>query len=269
MITTLQAVFDLMDSHPSLRSRTSSDLISQLPEDLKHRILERLDTREAAKTALLSTQWNNVWLRHGRLAFTDEVLLGEGEGVRCSKMITNALLLRPGPVKKFTLDTSQWEPAMQQSDLDLWCRCLSKNGIEHLNLTLDAHVMADNYTLPVCIIICPTIKQLKLESIDMCLPVNTRPGSMFSGVTSLEFTYVVFRRDDNLTVIHSIPYLEVLVFRECDGIDMFVINAPRLKYLSFFDAEFVAEWEWFELHFRVINTLCYGAYAFLVRIMSS
>ncbi|CAH9132560.1 unnamed protein product [Cuscuta epithymum] len=270
MLTTLQAVFDLMDSHPSLRSRTAIDLISELPEDVKHKILECLDTREAAKTALLSTQWNNVWLRHGRLVFDHDVLLGEGEGVRCSKMITNALLLRPGPVKKFTLDTAQWEPALQQSDLDLWCRSLSKNGIEHLNLTIEAHNdIGDKYTLPVCIVFCPTIKQLQLDSIDICLPVNTRPGSMFSGVTSLEFTYVDFHRDDSLTVIPRIPHLEVLVFWNCDGIDMFVINAPRLKYLSFIDAQFVAEWEWFELHFRVIKTLCFGAYTFLVRIMPS
>ncbi|CAH9112740.1 unnamed protein product [Cuscuta europaea] len=245
------------------------DLISQLPEDVKHRILECLDTREAAKAALLSTQWNDVWLRHGRLVFSDEVLLGECEGVRCSKMITNALLLRPGPVKKFTLDTSLWEPAMQQSDLDLWCRSLTKNGIEHLNLTIDAQDMGDKYTLPVCIISCPTIKQLQLDSIDICLPGNPRPGSMFSGVTSLKFTFVEFYRHDSLTVIPHIPYLEVLVFWDCHGIDTFVINAPRLKYLSFNDARFVAEWEWIELHFRVIKTLIFGAYTFLVRIMPS
>nr|GLL33727.1 F-box/FBD/LRR-repeat protein At1g13570-like [Ipomoea trifida]GMD69364.1 F-box/FBD/LRR-repeat protein At1g13570-like [Ipomoea batatas] len=45
------------------------DLISELPAEVKERILECLPTREAARTALLSTHWNNVWLRHGRLVF--------------------------------------------------------------------------------------------------------------------------------------------------------------------------------------------------------
>ncbi|CAH9082564.1 unnamed protein product [Cuscuta epithymum] len=253
-----------MVSHPSLRSRTSSDLVSQLPEDIKHKILECLDTREAAKTALLSTQWNEVWLRHGRLVFSDEGLLGEGKGVRCSRMITNALFLRPRPVRKFTLDTSQWRPAMKQSDLDLWCRFLSKNGIEQLNLNIAAeNDMGNMYKLPVCIIFCPTIKQLQLEYMDISLPVNIRQGSMFYGVTSLEFSCVDFYRDDSLTVIPRIPYLEVLVFWDCDGIDKFVIDAPRLKYLSFTYAQFVAEWKWFELHFRVIKTLRFGAFTFL------
>ncbi|VFQ95339.1 unnamed protein product [Cuscuta campestris] len=42
------------------------DRISQLPDDLKDRILECLDTREAARTALLSTHWNGG---QGRLVF--------------------------------------------------------------------------------------------------------------------------------------------------------------------------------------------------------
>ncbi|CAH9112743.1 unnamed protein product [Cuscuta europaea] len=250
----------------TLRSRTTSDLISELPEDVKHRILECLDTREAAKTSILSTQWNDVWLRHGQLFF-DKVLLGEGEGVKCSKMITNALILRSGPVKKFTLDTSKWEPALQQCDLDLWCRFLSRNGIEQLNLFVDALTnTGDKYTLPVCIISCPTIKKLQLYFIDIRLPDNPRPGSMFSGVTSLEFNCVEFYRDNSPTVIHLLAHLEVLVFLDCHYIDNFLISAPSLNYLNFIDTQIVAEWKWFELHFRVIKTLCFCAYTFLYNI---
>ncbi|CAH9082569.1 unnamed protein product [Cuscuta epithymum] len=247
-----------MARHPPTRRRTAPDLISQLPEDVKHRILECLDAREAAKTALLSTLWNEVWLRHGRLVF-DWDSLAEGRGLKRSKMIYSALLLRSAPVKIFTLYIVHWEPSLQQSDLDLWCGFLSRNGIEQLSL--DVHItQGDNRTLPVCIIYCPTIKQLVLNGVDFCLPVNHRPGSIFSGVTSLMFYHLNFDRgDDSPTVIHLIPYLEVLVFLDCHCIDSFVINAPRLKNLTFIDYKNVSEWKWFELHFFVIKTLCFSA----------
>nr|GMD08024.1 F-box/FBD/LRR-repeat protein At1g13570-like [Ipomoea batatas] len=50
-------------------SDAERDLISELPVYLKERILESLPTRDAARTAFLSTHWKDVWLRHGRLAF--------------------------------------------------------------------------------------------------------------------------------------------------------------------------------------------------------
>nr|GMD25531.1 F-box/FBD/LRR-repeat protein At1g13570-like [Ipomoea batatas] len=50
----------------------SMDLISELPVEVKDRILEYLPTRDAARTALLSTHWRDVWLQHGWLAFDEE-----------------------------------------------------------------------------------------------------------------------------------------------------------------------------------------------------
>ncbi|XP_031123456.1 uncharacterized protein LOC116026141 [Ipomoea triloba] len=50
------------------------DLISELPGEVKDRILECLPTRDAARMALLSTHWNDAWLQHGRLAFDSDFL---------------------------------------------------------------------------------------------------------------------------------------------------------------------------------------------------
>ncbi|CAH9096258.1 unnamed protein product [Cuscuta epithymum] len=54
--------------HPS-KTEMDGDRISQLPADVKDLIMECLDTRDAARVAVLSTQWKDVWLRHGRLVF--------------------------------------------------------------------------------------------------------------------------------------------------------------------------------------------------------
>ncbi|XP_031121629.1 putative F-box/FBD/LRR-repeat protein At2g05300 isoform X5 [Ipomoea triloba] len=52
----------------------SRDLISELPGDVKDRILECLPTEDAARMTVLSTHWNDTWLQHGRLAFDSDFL---------------------------------------------------------------------------------------------------------------------------------------------------------------------------------------------------
>ncbi|CAH9082031.1 unnamed protein product [Cuscuta epithymum] len=243
-------------------SNTASDRISQLPEDVKHLILECLSTWEVARTALLSTQWHHVWLRLGRLVFDWE--FGEGLHDRaCSnlvKTITNVLFLRSGPVKKFRLQMS--ETTLQKPDLDLWCLFLSRNGIEKLQLSVRFYEnFIHKYTLPLCLFSCPTIKYLELEYVDFLFPVNARLGSIFSGLTSLKFKAVLF--NPNATgILLKLPNLEELVFDVCDDIHNFVVSAPKLKSLTFTDCSLVTDWKWFEVHVPVIKTLHFSAYSF-------
>nr|GMD69365.1 F-box/FBD/LRR-repeat protein At1g13570-like [Ipomoea batatas] len=141
------------------------DLISELPLELKVGILECLPIRDAARTAVLSTQWNDVWLRLGRLSFNIDLLLWHIE--RCSdksivphKIITYILLHRVEPVKKFRVYLcSSTDPTLkQQSYLDEWCLYLSTNGIEELDISYNTYIYRP-YKLPFCIVSCPTIKQ--------------------------------------------------------------------------------------------------------------
>nr|GMD29307.1 F-box/FBD/LRR-repeat protein At1g13570-like [Ipomoea batatas] len=191
-------VLDPMASYR--RSRTPSaarkDMISQLPDDVKEKILECLPTSDAARTALLSTDWKDVWLRHGRLVFDTHFFkcLRKCEGdkrVALVSIINDILLHRAGPVKKFTLHIFYPEdPKPEQSDLDRWCRYLSRNGIEELNICISGK----KYRLPSCIVSCRTIRQLKLggdrfdDSFDFDCPVNA--GCIFHSVTSLVFRNV-------------------------------------------------------------------------------
>ncbi|XP_019188349.1 PREDICTED: uncharacterized protein LOC109182652 [Ipomoea nil] len=93
--------------HIYRRSKTTSaarkDMISQLPDDVKEKILECLPTPDAARTALLSTDWKDVWLRHGRLDFNTHFFkcLRKCEGdkrVALVSTINDILLHRAGQV---------------------------------------------------------------------------------------------------------------------------------------------------------------------------
>ncbi|XP_031120821.1 F-box/FBD/LRR-repeat protein At1g13570-like [Ipomoea triloba] len=248
------------------RCHQHSRTIRELPANVKDRILECLPTRDAARTALLSKHWHNVWLGHGRLVFDSDFFqfLGKSEdddkSISFVNIIHNVLLLRTGRVKKFTLEINKAQDHMpQQSDLDLWCSFLSRNGVEELNISffgLDEHL----YKLPDCIVSCQTIKQLKLQGFLIDLPVNI--GCIFAGVTSLALENLNFKPSVygiGSSVI-SIPNLEKLAFRFCYGIESFEISAPKLETfyaISIKHAELaVVEYRCFRLHLKGIKTLC-------------
>ncbi|CAH9082025.1 unnamed protein product [Cuscuta epithymum] len=176
-------------------------------------------------------------------------------------MISNVLFLRCGPVKKFQLQTFSSECTPQKSDLDLWCLFLSRNGIEKLQLCMELDENLPEYTLPFCLISCPTIKNLELEHVDFYFPVNAGRDNIFPSLTSLIFRTVVFNPNAN-RILLTIPNLEELVFENCVDIHYFAISAPRLKSLTLTYASTFNEWQWFELHAPVIKTLHFSACTF-------
>ncbi|XP_031122586.1 putative F-box protein At3g58860 isoform X3 [Ipomoea triloba] len=153
------------------------DLISALPVEVKDRILECLPTRDAARAAVLSKSWNDVWLQHGRLAFDWDFLLTvpqcrDNYARTLVNIINNILFSRVWPVKKFTLQISYNDPWPAQSDIDRWCLFLSRNGVEELNISLDSSDDWEEYKLPFCLLSCRTIKQLIVRGPSIDLPVN-------------------------------------------------------------------------------------------------
>ncbi|XP_019188341.1 PREDICTED: F-box/FBD/LRR-repeat protein At1g13570-like [Ipomoea nil] len=102
---------------------SSRDVISELPTDVKERILARLPTRQAARTAILSTGWRDVWLGLGQIVVDSDLLQCvrrcEGDrSVAFVNMINDILLCHPGPVKKFTLCPYLSGFKLKQSDFD-------------------------------------------------------------------------------------------------------------------------------------------------------
>ncbi|CAH9088680.1 unnamed protein product [Cuscuta europaea] len=209
------------------------DRISQLPGDVKDRILEFLDTRSAARTALLSNQWKDVWFHHGRLVIDWEFQLPLEEergkpSATVSNTISDILFLRSGPVKKFGLHIKEGLIPLQ-SDIDRWCLFLSRNGVEEFSLCICPR-LSNDYNLPVCIVSCPTIKILSLDNLFIDFSVKSRPGSIFPGVKSVNFCGIIFLHVAT-GIVYTIPNLEKLFITLCDW-NNFLINAPKLKTME-------------------------------------
>ncbi|XP_031121626.1 F-box/FBD/LRR-repeat protein At1g13570-like isoform X2 [Ipomoea triloba] len=242
----------------------SRDLISELPGDVKDRILECLPTEDAARMTVLSTHWNDTWLQHGRLAFDSDFLHtleqcyesydDDDEGITLVNIINNILFFRAGPVKKFTLQISSDHPQPQQTDFDRWCLFLSRNGVEELNISLPSCV--EEYKLPFCLLSCRTIKRLIVHALLIDLPVNA--VRIFSNATSLAFFAVQFKRSVNgIASSITIPKLEKLAFELCLGINKFeIISPPKLEILSVIHSiGGVVESRWLTPHLKAIKTL--------------
>nr|GME17889.1 F-box/FBD/LRR-repeat protein At1g13570-like [Ipomoea batatas] len=247
------------------KADAARDVISELPLEVKERILECLPTRDAATTALLSTHWNHVWLRHGPLVFDQDFFecfsKYEGEkGMAQISTINDILMLRAGPVKKFILHLRHAsDPKPQQSDLDRWCRFLSRNGLQELNLFISR-----NHKLPSCIFSCGTIEQLFLGEFIFDLSI---PRCIFPNATSLAFKHTEFR-DNVMGIVYRIHNLEELSFRHCKGITNFEISSPKLESLRLIGSLFseLDESRWFTLSLRTIKTFCLSVNLLPVRI---
>nr|GLL33360.1 F-box/FBD/LRR-repeat protein At1g13570-like [Ipomoea trifida] len=192
----------------------SRDLISELPLEVKDRILGCLRTPEAARTAMLSKHWNDVWLQHGQLVFDSDFLESveqwyDGEGRTLVNVINNILFFRDGPVKKFTLRISYDDPTPQQSDFDRWCLFLSRNGVEELKICL--HTDAEEYKLPFCLLSCRTIKQLIVRGPFIDLPVNACGCEM--GACERLFGCFLIHRDSIVEAILNIG--SDLIWTQC------------------------------------------------------
>ncbi|XP_078150212.1 F-box/FBD/LRR-repeat protein At1g13570-like [Carex rostrata] len=107
------------------------DYITNLPADLKEKILVKLPLKEVVKTRILSSKWIDSWTLIPNLVF-EEIFFGENwteSGV--IKVVDQVLLLHQGPIEKFTLVSS--EHACNEA-IGRWMLILSRNGIRDLKL---------------------------------------------------------------------------------------------------------------------------------------
>ncbi|CAH9119682.1 unnamed protein product [Cuscuta europaea] len=164
------------------------DFISALPTDLKQRILECLDcTRDAARTAVLSTQWKDVWLQLKTLLFGESFFRHVRNNT--AEVITQILSRRLAPVKKFSVRKGLIDPeGLQQSELHQWCLYLSENDIEYLHISVQARLK-----LPICIFACPTIRHLELSRFDLDCALLLNSGCLLQNISSLIFNEVKFQ----------------------------------------------------------------------------
>ncbi|XP_019150042.1 PREDICTED: F-box/FBD/LRR-repeat protein At1g13570-like [Ipomoea nil] len=215
------------------------DRISQLPADILDHILGFLPIKDAAKTAVLSSIWRDVWLSLTQLNFDHEFFCymykKHRHAIKYAKksavslyVINKVLLLHNGTIRKFVLSFYNVGIRAIRSrsyDFDQWLLFVTKKGVEEIYIRFDKEA----YKLPGCVFSCSTLKRLHLYGV-VVEPMKF--PCILPNVASLCFECVDFGPINCLDCAIDVPVLEKLSFIQCHDIFHFDITAPKLCSLT-------------------------------------
>ncbi|CAI0458353.1 unnamed protein product, partial [Linum tenue] len=213
----------------------SADRITNLPEDVLHRVLVFLPIKDAAKTSVLSTKWRHHWRSIPELVFDSRFAIKSG-GFNTTEMrsklmfyIFKALLLHDGPIAKFVLSFPGLSPRYG-NEIDEVLLYLSHRGLQELKLSCAAFHDDKKYKLHSSLFSCLQLKLLKLRHCEF------RQPSWFVGFSKLT---VLFLSDFTLpsdfceNFLLKCPMLKNLRLTNCDGPSNLNIVAPCLERFCF------------------------------------
>ncbi|KAJ4763007.1 F-box/FBD/LRR protein [Rhynchospora pubera] len=214
-----------MDSktHPK-RVEANDDRITNLPDDLKSNILERLPLEEAVRTSFLSRKWRYTWASIPNLAF-DVYFVKAPES---TKFIDTVLLLHQGPIRKFYLSSKD----LTVVPIERWILVLSIHGLEEINIRCYSM-----WRMPSCFFTIQSLKKVYLNDCILKLPHT------FCGLKLLQFLSLdscTISDDDFEKLVSSCPLLEnlYLLFTSLRAVK---INSPNLKLVKIdgFDKKYI------------------------------
>ncbi|CAI0458384.1 unnamed protein product [Linum tenue] len=212
----------------------SADRITNLPEDVLHRVLVFLPIKDAAKTSVLSTKWRHHWRSIPELVFDSRFAIKSG-GFNTTEMrsklmfyIFKALLLHDGPIAKFVLSFPGLSPRYG-NEIDEVLLYLSHRGLQELKLSCAAF-HDKKYKLHSSLFSCLQLKLLKLRHCEFRQP-SWFVG--FSKLTVLFLSDVTLPSDFCENFLLKCPMLKSLRLTNCDGPSNLNIVAPCLERFCF------------------------------------
>ncbi|CAL5399105.1 unnamed protein product [Camellia sinensis] len=197
---------------------STSDIISDLQENIKATVLVCLPIQDAVRT------------KSARKSKTELMMT-----------IYQVLLLHRGPIPKFILNLSRLESCPEMDQLILF---LSDNGIQEFTLPIQK---GEPYKLMSSLFSC---EQLRFLSLHSCVFKSPPEFKGFSRLVELVL-YRVFVASNTLSsLISSCPLLEKLSLKRSFSSDCLEINAPNLRlawvsifFMGIFNVEGITEAE--------------------------
>ncbi|KAF8407759.1 hypothetical protein HHK36_006895 [Tetracentron sinense] len=218
--------------------RRSSDIISNLPDQVIETILAHLPIRDAVKTSLLSNKWRYKWNFIPTLVFDEQSLCFRPypKAFLSNKFVNfvdRVLLHHKGSIQKFELSTH----SLTGYVIDSWIIFLSKNGVKELVFQF---MSTDQYVVHSSFFSCEAICLLYLSD---CI---IKPPPMFKGFSylkSLNLVSVTIASEVLESLVSSCTNLETLGLMYLNGCSCIKIYGPNLKrfhlYGEFVDVCFI------------------------------
>ncbi|CAN1264280.1 F-box/FBD/LRR-repeat protein At1g13570 [Linum perenne] len=214
---------------PPLRKSTGhGSRISELPDDVLHRILTFLPIKEAARTSVLSTKWRYKWRSIPHLVFDADFATSADVKNKVMLQIFQALLIHQGPIHRFELAI----PGMYSYPLiDKLIPYLSTKSVKELTI-ISARGHFDK-VLPSSVFSILNLNSLKLQRYMFEVPPQSTVG--FSKLTLLELKEVDIPDDYDFfgSLLPRCPLLEELRVLDCIAVIDPLFESASLKALFF------------------------------------
>ncbi|KAJ4784027.1 F-box/RNI-like superfamily protein [Rhynchospora pubera] len=203
----------------------AKDIISNLDETIKAKILSYLPIKEAIRTNILSSKWRYTWTTISELDIREDYFHSNKLPANRSsldKFVDNLFLLHNGPIHSFKLSTKH----NRLYALDRWIVNLSRNGISELTLVLTCK---NKYKLHSSFFSCKNLMSVYLCNFSIKLPQDYEGFKLLS---VLKFESCSLTGAEIERLVRNCALLKDLSlrkFRERSGLR---IVSPSLERLS-------------------------------------
>ncbi|XP_051200205.1 F-box/FBD/LRR-repeat protein At1g13570-like [Lolium perenne] len=206
------------------------DIISNLPDGLKDKILCCLPIKEAVGTCLLSRNWRYTWTSMTELMFRGDDFASDNGYDECRflKFTDMFLSLHNGPVLKFGLDTQGIEISTG-GHIHRWMLMLSRNRIKEIQLMTSMH---EDYNIPSCFFSCAELQYVQLR---LCVWTTSQLPMLYKGFKHLHTLHLEFFTVEGNNfgdLVASCPNLEKLTFFWLISFANINIHSTKLKILT-------------------------------------
>ncbi|KAG2627470.1 F-box/FBD/LRR-repeat protein At1g13570-like isoform X1 [Panicum virgatum] len=206
------------------------DIISNLPDVIKDKILCCLPMKEALGTCVLSRKWRYTWASMTELTFReDDFDLGNGieEGVTKNfiNFINMVLSLHNGPILKFELNARRVHLLSPGGHIQRWMLMLSRNGVKEIQIRTK---IWRNYKIPSSFFSCEELEYAFLQGCIFQLP------PLFTGfkrIHTLHFIDFCTTENNIGELVARCPNLEKLILSRLLSFADISILSTRLKIL--------------------------------------
>ncbi|CAH9096430.1 unnamed protein product [Cuscuta epithymum] len=228
----------------------SLDRFSELPSEILDKILALVAIQEAARMAVLSSFWREMWFNLRDLKFdsnffryierkyssahsdimtkttiNSDVLTSAGMHV-----VNKVLMQHNGHIRKFEFSFIHHARSSLTSrafDIDQWLLLITRRGVQELEIRFLGEKKMNTCCLNAYSL--ATLKRLWLQGVSV-EPLNM--PCILPNATSLSFINVKFEPNDALYYMVNVPMLDSLLLIGCDNMFSFNITAPKLCTLG-------------------------------------
>ncbi|KAJ4813342.1 F-box/RNI-like/FBD-like domains-containing protein [Rhynchospora pubera] len=195
------------------------DYISDLPAELKEKILVELPIKEVVRTSILSSKWKDFWTSIPILTFRE----GSTES-KLTMLVDKVLLVHQGSILKFKFDSEH--PCTEA--IGQWMLNLSRNGIRDLELRFSG---GERSKISSRLFSCLALERVDLSGCIINIPQDFQGFKLLRTLSLDNFDLTGISINN---VVSSCPLLERLKLVHFFHEGCLRILAPNLKHLAIF-----------------------------------